>query len=298
MTCPQPQRVASKLPEDGGRHFKSSIAGIAAIAFLVLMIATSASAQVSGGLTGTVVDAQGGVIPGATVTLINDDRGTTVGTTVTSERGVFVIANITPGVYTVVIEMPSFKTLRRSGFDISPGPTTDLGALTIDIGGTQEVVTVTAETPLVQAVSGEKSFRVTGQQMESLPILGRDFGSLLQLTPGVVIGTGLVTAEVQGGAGETNFMVDGLTVQDAGLLRQANKVSVEAISEVKALTSSYQAEFGRASGLQVNVVTKSGTNQFRGAAYLVARNSKWNSNSRENILNGDPTAVMDQKDWG
>ncbi|MFB3854707.1 MAG: carboxypeptidase regulatory-like domain-containing protein [Vicinamibacterales bacterium] len=298
MTYSHSQRVAGTLPDNAGRQFAPSAVSIAFIALLVMFIAPSASAQVSGGLTGTVVDAQGGVIPGATVTLINDARGTTVGTTVTNERGIFVIANIPPGVYTVIIEMPSFKTLKRSGFDISPGPTTDLGTLLIEVGGTQEVVTVTAETPLVQAVSGEKSFRVTNQQMESLPILGRDFSALLQLTPGVAIGTGLVTAEVQGGAGETNFMVDGLTVQDAGLLRQANKVSVEAISEVKALTSSYQAEFGRASGLQVNVVTKSGTNQFRGAAYLVARNSKWNSNSKTNILNGDPKEVMDQKDWG
>lgn len=274
------------------------IGSVLASVLLGLTITTSAAAQITGGITGTVRDAQGGVIPGATVTVISDSKGTTIGTVTTGAAGNFVIANISPDTYTIQVEMPSFRTLRRPGITISPGPITSIGALTIDIGGANELVTVTGEAPLIQSVSGEKSFTVTSEQMSNLPINGRDFGALLQLTPGVNIGTGLTAATVQGGAGQTNFMMDGVVNMEPGINRQAQRVSVDAIEEVRVLTSSYQAEFGRAAGLQVNAVTKSGTNKFRGSLYDVERNSKWNSNSKTNILNGDAKAVIDERDWG
>src|SRR5262245_41100016 len=90
---------------------------IAAAVWLLFMTTTaSASAQVTGGVTGTVADSQGGVIPGATVTLTSASKGTTLGTTVTNERGVFAFPNIPPDKYTVTVEIPSFKTLKKSGF--------------------------------------------------------------------------------------------------------------------------------------------------------------------------------------
>ena len=85
---------------------------------------------------------------------------------------------------------------------------------------------------------------------------------------------------------------------DPGVNRPASRVSVEAIAEVRVATSGYQAEYGRSSGLQINAVTKSGTNQFRGSLYDVERNSTWNANSQTNILNGDPKPFQDERDWG
>ena len=272
---------------------------VAIVLLLLVMMAASASAQVTGGITGTVADSQGGVIPGATVTLTSASKNTRLGTAVTNDRGGFAFPNIPPDTYTVTVEMSSFKTLKKSGFEISSGPVTSIGVLTIELGGTAEVVTVTGETPLIQTVSGEKSFTVNSQQMASLPILGRDFGSLLQLTPGVQVSTDtLTTVQALGGAGQTTFMVDGAVNMDPGINRQSMKVSVDSVSEVKAVTSSYQAEYGRSAGMQVNVVTKSGTNQLRAGGYYVARNSDWNSNSKTNILNGDPKPVVDEKDYG
>ena len=259
MSTTRYRTVAKKATERARKPFNPLFVCLATTV-LWLTMAGSGLAQVTGGITGSVIDAQGLVVPGATVTLISDTRGTVVGSTVTNERGVFVIANVSPDVYTILVEMPSFKTLKRSGIEISPGPTTSVGTFTIDVGGTEEVVNVTAEAPLIQTVSGEKSFTVTGQQSACLfPILGRDFGSRYSYARRDGR-TGLTAVETQGGSGETNFMVDGVTSIDAGINRQAQKVSVEAIAEVRALTSSYQAEFGRVSGLQVNVVTKSGTN--------------------------------------
>ena len=94
-------------------------------------------------------------------------------------------------------------------------------------------------------------------------------------------------------------MIDGVTTMDPGVNRPASRISTEAISEVKVDTFGYQAEYGRSSGLQINAVTKSGTNQFRGSLYDVERHSAFGyANSKTNILNGDPKPTGDQRDWG
>jgi hypothetical protein len=117
--------------------------------------------------------------------------------------------------------------------------------------------------------------------------------------PGVQVNLGgLTPASRLGGGGDSNFMLDGATSMDPGVNRPATRVSVEAISEVRVATSTYQAEYGRASGLQVNAVSKSGTNRFLGSIYDVERDSKWNSNSQTNILNGDPKPFQDERDYG
>ena len=139
----------------------------------VLAAAASAAAQgVTGTITGTVKDAQGGVIPGATVTLISDTRGTMSAPVVTNTDGDFVVPNVTADTYTIQVEMPSFRTLRRTGIAVSSGSIVALGTMTIDVGGTTEVVTVVAETPLVQTASGERSFTVTTESVANLPLAG------------------------------------------------------------------------------------------------------------------------------
>ena len=258
-----------------------------------------AAQGVTGTITGTVKDTQGGVVPGATVTLISATRGTTSTPVVTGASGDFVFPNVTADSYKIQVEMPSFSTLRRSGVDVSPGSIVALGTLTIQVGGTSEVVTVTAESPLVQAASGERSFTVTTESVSNLPLANRTFDSLLSLAPGVVVTPGaLDPAARAGGGGGSNYMLDGATAMDPGINRPATRVSVESLAEVKVVTSTYQAEYARSAGLQINAVTKSGTNQFRGSLYEVARNSRWNANSQTNIVNGDPKPFDDRQDYG
>jgi hypothetical protein len=270
-------------------------------AWLVLAgLSTLAFAQgVTGTVKGTVADAQGGVIPGATVTLISEARGTRSSPVVTNAQGDFVFPNVTADTYTVQVEMPSFRTLRRSGVAISPGSIVVLGALTIDLGGQSEVVNVAAEAPLVQAASGERSFTVSTESVSNLPLANRTFDSLLSLAPGVVVTPGaLDPAARAGGGGGSNYMLDGATAMDPGINRPATRISVESLAEVKVVTSTYQAEYARSAGLQINAVTKSGTNRFRGSVYEVARNSKWNANRKTNIVNGDPKPFEDKQDYG
>jgi len=172
----------------GSMLLRQVLRDAAAIGAVILMLAAAAAAQgVTGTITGTVKDAQGGVIPGATVTLISATRGTASAPVVTNAAGDFVFPNVTAGAYTIQVELSSFSTLRRSGVEVSPGSIVALGALTIQVGATSEVVTVIAETPLVQAASGERSFTVSPQSVSNLPLNNRTFDSLLSLAPGVVV---------------------------------------------------------------------------------------------------------------
>jgi hypothetical protein len=267
---------------------------VGAVALFALgALARPVSAQITTGtVSGTIKDPQGGVLPGATVTLVSDAQATRLAPVVTNESGDFVVVNVAPGEYTLEVELASFKTLKRSGVAVSPGSRVAIGNLTLDLGGTTEIVTVKGETPVIQSSTGERSFTVSPEEVENLPLADRNFATLVSLAPGVD-GTSRI-----GGGGATNFMMDGIGTMDTGSNRLLVAVNVASIAEVKVLTSSYQAEFGRSSGLQITAVTKSGTNRFRGTVYDVERNSDWNATNKEDQLNGDPKQVSKQKDWG
>src|SRR4030095_7827297 len=116
---------------------------------VVMTSALSAPAQITtGSVAGTVKDAQGGVIPGATVTLINEAQDTRSTAVVTNDTGDFVVPNVSAGTYTIEVAMPSFKTLKRAGIIVNAGSRTTIGALTIEVGGTSEVVDVKGESPV------------------------------------------------------------------------------------------------------------------------------------------------------
>jgi hypothetical protein len=253
----------------------------------------------TGTVSGTVADAQAAIVPGATVTLTSETRGTQMPPTYTNASGDFVLANVPPDTYTLTVTMEGFTTVKRGGIAVSPGDRVGLGKVTIEMGGLTESVSVKAEAPLVQTQSGERSFTVTTQAVENLPISNRSFVQLASLAPGV---TGTNPTRVgdrsSTGGSNSNIMMDGVSTMDTGSNSVLLQMNVESIAEVKVLVSNYQAEYGRSSGVQVSAVTKSGTNRFRGSAYGVSRRDAWNSNSETNILNGDPKTKVNEKDLG
>ena len=271
-----------------------------------------AAQGVTATVSGTVKDQQAAVVPGATVTLISESKRTESSPVVTNSSGDFVLPNIAADTYTIRVEMPSFKTLLRSGLVVSPGSTIGIGTLVIAVGGTSEVVTVKGETPLVQMSTGEKSVSIDPTMAAALPLNNRSYIALLVLAPGVQVDPNALASQLTtgsantnppatriGGGGDGNFMVDGVTTMDPGVNRPASRISSEAISEVKIDTFGYAAEYGRASGLQINAVTKSGTNQFHGSLYDVERHSSFGyANSQTNILNNDPKPFVDERDLG
>jgi hypothetical protein len=269
--------------------------------FMGFASGASAWAQVTTGtVTGNVKDAQGGVVPGATVILVSQARGTESTPALTSGEGEFVFPNVVPDTYTVRVEMPSFKTLNRTGVIVSAGERVAVGSLVIEVGSASETVDVTAEAPLIQASSGERSFTLNTEAVQNLPIANRGYTALAALAPGVVATQGFNGLNIQrtGGGGQTNFTMDGVSTMDTGGNSVLLQMNVESIAEVKVVASNYQAEYGRSSGLQIAAVTKSGSNRFHGSLYDVERNSDWNSNSKTNILNGDPKPVLRERDWG
>src|SRR6187551_2309889 len=269
-------------------------------ALVVLLVAANpVSAQITtGNVTGTVKDAQGGVVPGATVILVSEARGTKSAPVTTNEVGVYVIPNVTADTYTVEVSMDGFKTVRRTGINVSGGDRVAVPAMTLEVGGATETVNVTAEAALVQSQSAERSFAVSTEQIENLPISHGNFINFTHLTPGVQAGGASAGATRIGGAGQNNIMMDGISAMDTGNNGQMLALNVESIAEVKVLTQGYQAEYGRSSGLQVTAVTKSGTNRFRGSGYSLVTDSDWNSNSWAALKNGDAKASVERKTYG
>jgi hypothetical protein len=257
-----------------------------------------AAAQVTtGNISGVVHDSQGGVIPGATVVLKSETRGTQIAPVVTNEAGVYVFPNVTPDVYTIEITMDSFKTARRAGVRVSGGDRIGVPTVVLEAGGVAETVNVSAEALLVQSQSAERSFAVSSEQIENLPVNRQNFTSLIQFAPGVIAG-GDTSFTRLGGQSQNNLMMDGISAMDTGNNGTMLAMNIESIGEVKILTQGYQAEYGRSTGLQVTAVTKSGTNRFRGSVYDIERATSWNSNSWVNKMNGDPKPIQDEQDWG
>jgi len=265
---------------------------------LVLASALNAFAQITTGtVSGTIKDTTGAVVPGATVVLVSEAKGTRSVPAVTNGSGDYVFPNVTADTYRVEVTLEGFHAISRGGVIVSSGERVSVPALVLEPGGTQETVTVTAVSPLVQASSGERSYAVSTQQVENLPVARGNFANFIAFVPGTRGGANQNGARL-GGASQDNIMMDGISAMDTGNNGQMITMNIESIAEVKVLTQSYQAEYGRSSGLQITAVTKSGTNMFHGSGYDVLTNSDWNANSWVNDKNGDPKPKQTTKTLG
>src|SRR6266851_1669904 len=276
----------------------SSLRSLVWLACLFALSAAAAFAQLSSAtLNGVVRDSTGAVIAKASVVLSNVDTGIErLGNS--NESGNYVFADITPGRYTLKVTAQGFSTKQVSAFVLAVNQTA-----TIDVGlaaGAQsEMVTVEATTEQLQASTAELGTVVATKQVNDLPLNGRNFTQLLSLTPGVSpisVGqnnmggrTGGFAAPIAEGAaftfpsinGATNrsnyFLTDGMNNFAAFLSTYAVPPIVDAIQEFKVVSHTDSSEFGSVLGGVVNVVTKSGTNQFHGSAWEYIRNNAFDS---------------------
>jgi hypothetical protein len=274
------------------------VAGTGLILALTRMSSPVLAQITTGTVSGQVKDAQGGVIAGATVVLVSETRGTKSAPALTNETGNYVIPNVTPDTYTVEVTLDAFKTVKRAGVAVSGGDRVGIPPLTLEPGEIAETVTVTAQSPLIQTQSAERSYAVSPTQIENLPIPRGNFTSLTSFSPGVVSGGASAGGTRLGGLGQNNIMMDGISAMDTGNNGQMLNMNVDSIGEVKILTQGYQAEYGRSSGLQITAVTKSGSNRFKGSAYDIQTDSDWDANSWVNDKNGDPKPKTSTKILG
>ena len=258
---------------------------IAAAILSILTVRPAAAQVATGTIAGRIADAQGAAVPGVVVTVTSERRNTLLGTVTTNESGEFVVPNVAADTYVIEAKIEGFKPVRRGGVSVSGGERVVIPTINLEIGGIGETVDVVGQAALLQTQSGERSYTVTTTQLSEVPVSGRNFASFASLAPGVA-GTARI-----GGGGTNQVMIDGVAAVDVGNNAQLLQLNPDAIAEVRVVTSGYQAEFGRASGIQITAVTKSGTNTFHGSGYEIAERSRWNSVPWLNQQNGTAPGV-------
>lgn len=278
----QPARLRFRA----GDVAKRFIPAMACLLLLGVFCSAQLYAQVtSAAVLGTVMDQTGAVIPNATITLKNLETGVTA-TTHSNGAGDYIFNLVPPGRYTVIIVARGFRKVVYPSISLAAGDRVrENGRLLA--GSATETVTVHAASPLLQTQSASLTSVVTRQAVQDLPLNGRNFINLVQLLPGVnqgqsdAISSGQrpdnraeTSTVVANGMSDlfNNYMIDGMdnNEREQGFL--GVRPSVDAIAEVKVVTNLYNAELGRTAGAVVNIITKSGTNQYHGSAYEFFRN--------------------------
>lgn len=275
---------------------------LAVVLGLLASAGSSARAQTSSAtISGHVVDKSNGAVVGAKITLINELTNVRVETKVRQD-GDFVFPDVQPGTFTVVVDAPGYKELRKVNMVLSASQNLSAGTMLLDVGQVNEQVTVSADVTPIQTISSERSDVLDNKQMENLLAVGRDAMALTRTMPGVVVSGGSggygasslgteTTPTVNGVNSEYNSAtIDGVTGNTRGLNTLDTPVNLDAIQQITILTANYQAEYGKTAGSNINIVTKNGTKNFHGTAYEYFRNEDLNANSWFNNYTGAPRA--------
>lgn len=295
---------------------KRSLAiGVGLLALSITVLAGVTLAQTfRGTVLGTVFDQSGAPVPGATVTVKNQDTGLTR-TTVTEDAGTYHIPELPIGVYTVTVEKPGFETVTQGDLrvDVSSERRVDV---TIHPGRVESRVEVTAEVPQVETTENTLGGTIQASELANLPVNGRDYTKLIYLNPGVA-GSPDQISDSPGSYGEfsvngargraNNFLLDGTDMNDgyrndpainqAGVFgTPATILPVDAVAEL-AVLSNFEPEYGRNAGAVINIVTKSGTNKLHGTAAEYFRN---NALDARNYFNPgpEPKATFHNNQYG
>ncbi len=242
------------------------------ILVLAILMAAPAAAQTSQSeMRGTIVDQSGSALPGVTVTATHVDTGATR-TTVTSETGVFLMPALPVGLYRVQLDLTGFASVVRENLRLAVGQSAVL-SFSMTLATVQETVTVSGDAGLVETQKSELSGRVSAGQVQDLPLNGRNWLDLVALVPGARGNPGTVRAGFAGGD-MAKYQVDGVDVSGTCCGGSNQGYSQENIQEFEVITNRYDAEYGRAAGVVINAVTKSGTNQLHGTGFSFIRDSE------------------------
>src|SRR5262245_46472054 len=284
---------------------------MAAISFLLCsLMSIAAFGQTAGTsrVTGVVQDPTGAIVPGAKVTLTNE--GTNISfTSTTTSAGVYVFDGIQLGVYTVTVEREGFKKFVSKGNVLTVGQPLTVNA-DLTVGQAQEVVEVTASYERVQtSTSGNLGATVDNKTLTDLP-LGLESGTggrnpliFVRLQPGVVVGANTGGGSHVNGARDRafNYTLDGIDINESsagGSEFSPLRTNPDSLQEFRVITSNATAEYGRSSGAQVLLVTKSGTRQFHGNLFYFHRNAALSANEWQNNLNGLAKPALRQHQFG
>ncbi len=299
------------------RRYLRNTARIATLAALVLASSTVSKAQetTTGSISGTITDNTGAAIKGATVELINTDRGATIRTLTTNAAGFYTATSLPLGIYTVHISDSGFKAVSVTGIVLHVSDSLTVNRV-LSPGDVSETVTVTADQAHVNLEDSTSAGLINGTQIDQLTLITRNYESLINLQPGVSFGgssdqlnrgpnsptggSSVVSFSINGGrTTSNNWTVDGADNLDRGAnLTLYTYPSPDAIAEFKTLRGQYSAQFGRNASGQIDVVTKSGSNSIHGSAYEYIRNDALDANGYYNDLKKIPITKYRYNDFG
>jgi Carboxypeptidase regulatory-like domain/TonB dependent receptor len=267
------------------RNFRWATGQVLSAVAMTLLVATFASAQLpTAVIRGVVHDAQGAVMPGATVTITHVDTGL-VRVTTTNDSGVYRVGGLPSGTYTVTVEMQTFRK-QQGEANLVLNQEGELN-FTLAMGGLAEEVQVTAGTPIIETTKSEVSRTYTAQQIQDLPLPARNFLNLVFRAPGVTTGgTGLsqgIGASVNGQrARNVNYVVDGSDNNDHSVSTSRSPIIQDAVGEFRVVTTLFSAEIGRNTGAVLIGSTKSGANRFFGTVFEFYEDAEV-LNARDNL---------------
>ncbi len=285
-----------------------------ALLFVCLVAAATTWASIGGSISGIVTDPSGSIVPKASVTAINIETGVR-STIKTDGAGFYNFPNLPVGTYDVEIVQKGFKTYRQAGIVLDANAAIRMD-VKLELGEVTEKVQVTSEAVRVETQSTQMGEVINAQKMTAVPLNGRDFTNLLSLQPGVVpfayanalqdsnlsdrtvSGSGGLNAGNQSinGQRETSngFMVNGADVEEGKNNGTSVIPNLDSIEEFRIITNNFDAEYGNYSGGQVNVVTKSGTNQLHGSAFEFNRNTSFNARNYFSPPGEAPKLIQNQ----
>ena len=269
---------------------------------LLLVLACNARAQVSSGsIQGYVYDPSDALITNASVA-VSDANHVIVRRTTTDSAGAYSFTELSPGIYSVAASHSGFGEIAQLNIRVLVNTRTQAD-FRLPIAGEKKTIEVTALSPEAQPETFEVGTVIEEQQIESVPLNKRDFLQLALLAPGVappVQGSelssyGAFSMDAGGGREEANdFLLDGVDNNDPYVNRYGVEPPMDSIQEFKVATNSYDAEYGRSSAAQINVITRQGTNEFHGSAYDYLRNRVLDASNFFDIGNTTPKLVRNQ----
>jgi hypothetical protein len=260
-----------------------------ALTFILLCSIATIAQSNRGGISGSVFDANGAGVPGATVTITN--LGTNQSVTVrTSDTGSYSATELEPVAYSITVELTGFKEAFLSKVKVDTATTVTMN-VTLEIGDVSEKVIVKSEVPLINTESGTTGQTITERQLQDVPLFNRSVLDLAISVPNVTGDVGSENPSVTSGApvpgfnlslnggrpGSTTLLADGANNTGVGIARAVVSFSPETVQEFTVQTSAYSAEFGQTGGGVINVTTKSGTNRLTGTALWYTRNPATNA---------------------
>jgi len=265
------------------RCYGRTLLQLLVMACLVLIVSEAAAQTTTGRIVGTVRDESGALIPGVEITVRNPATGSSR-VVVTTELGNYAVPSLPPAIYEVEASLSGFRREIRRGITLQVDMVGTID-FTLKVGAVSEVLDVTADAPLVQSETATLGQVMDSRKVTELPLNQRHFMALTTLAPGIqpsVEGSNLSNQNLSFhamGAREVdnNFLFDGVDNNDTGNAQLVVVPSIDAIQEFKIQSSTFGAEFGRAAGAVVNIVTKSGANNVRFTVFEFLRNDKFDA---------------------